>query len=235
MQKVLDNPMRRHILKVLSIKNNLEFNELFHKEFYSTSKFTYHLNWLLKNNFITKNNGMYNLGSEGKKLVTYVDLESMSFTDQPLTVLGVLLLKNGKILASASKKQPFQNVWGLSCFGKLRKETGIEDQLKILCKKKLGYEIQDFKFSGVFNIKSIDKTKKTEYHHQIIVFTSDKFKGKLLDETETRYNKWVKINEFKRWNQYPDNQFIIKHLNSGKFFELERSLDKNSLRILNEF
>ena len=52
--KVLDNEVRRHILKELSTKENLTFMQLFQNKFYSSSQFNYHLNWLLKNQFIKK-------------------------------------------------------------------------------------------------------------------------------------------------------------------------------------
>lgn len=58
MSKALDNEMRRYILSKLSINRELTFSELFKNEFYSSSKFTYHLNWLVKNKFIDKKEGL---------------------------------------------------------------------------------------------------------------------------------------------------------------------------------
>ena len=62
----------------------------------------------------------------------------------------------------------------------------------------------------------------------MLVFTSDKFKGELKEETETRINKWVTLKQLSKLKQYPDNPFILNNL-KNKFFELERDSDLTCL------
>ena len=144
--KALDNEMRRDILKVLSTKQNLTFSQLFQDRFSSSSQFTYHLNWLIKHNFVEKTNGKYKLGKEGKKLMNYVELKSVEVVQQPLIVIGVLLKKGNKILTSCSKKEPLNGLWGLSCFSKMRLGENIQDIIYNSCKRHLGYEVEEIKF-----------------------------------------------------------------------------------------
>ena len=94
-------------------------------------------------------------------------------------------------------------------------------------KEKTGYTVKEFNFGGVFNIKTTD----IDLSHQLLVFTADKFTGKLIEETETRINRWTTKTQRKRLKQFPENEFIIENC-SKSFFDLERSIDEDSFKLL---
>ena len=226
MAKPLDNDMRRFILKKLSLKPSLSFSQLFDNKFYSSSQFAYHVKWLLDKSYITKKNDLYCLDKLGKQLVNYISLGKFEKTKQPLIVLAVILKDKNKILISSSKKEPLANYWGLSCFGKYKSDNILEE-LKLLCKEKTGYDVSNFKFGGVFNIKTSD----VDLNHQLLVFTSETFTGNLIEETEFRVNRWATKPQRKNLTQFPENEFIVENC-SKSFFDLERSIDEDSFKVL---
>jgi hypothetical protein len=211
MAKPLDNEMRTYILTELSTKKNLSFNALFNKKFYSSSQFAYHLNWLLSRNYVSKINGKYNLGSEGKKLISYVS--SGIEVKQPLIVIGLILKNKNQILVSKSKKEPLNELWGLSCFGKYK-------DVKILAKEKTGYELNNYKFHGSYDVKTSD----LDLHHLLLVYSSSEFKGTLKSEP-LRECIWVTRAQLKKMKQFPENEFIID--NPGNHI-IERNISENS-------
>jgi ADP-ribose pyrophosphatase YjhB (NUDIX family) len=211
MAKPLDNEMRRYILTELSTRKNVTFNALFNKEFYSSSQFAYHLNWLIARNYVSKQSGKYSLGPEGKKLITYVSLGVE--IKQPLIVIGLILKNKDKILISRSKKEPLNNLWGLSCFGKYK-------DVKELAKEKTGYELIKYKFHGIYDVTTTD----LELHHILLVYFSSDFKGMLKSEP-LRECKWVTKAQLKKLKQFPENEFIID--TPGNHI-IERNISENS-------
>ncbi|MEK6939026.1 MAG: helix-turn-helix domain-containing protein [Nanoarchaeota archaeon] len=186
MSKDLENPMRKHILKVLLFKENLTFSQLFQNSFRSSSQFTYHLNQLLKEGLVEKNTQRYKLSFKGKRVANHLSSETIEETKQPLIVIALLLRKGNKVLTSYSKKEPIKDLWGLSCFAKLRFGENVLDCLKKNCSRHLGYELGNkVNFSGIFNIKTKNQGEIL-LHHQLLVFTSSDFKGKMKEETPTR-------------------------------------------------
>ena len=179
---------------------------------------------MVKNGFVKKTGKKYSLGKEGKKLVNYINFEKLNFVEQPLIILGVLIKNKDRIITSSSKKEPIKDLWGLSCFAKFEIGENINDALKKACRINLGLEVTDFKFAGLFNIKTLEEDKMI-YHNQFLVFTSDKFIGKIISETKFRKNKWVTLKQLKKLRQYPENEFIINNINKKKFFEIERNID----------
>jgi len=232
MNTPLSEAMRKHIFKVLLFNENVSFSALFQDAFRSSSQFTYHLNQLIKENLVEKNNQKYKLSSKGKEVANYLSSETAENIKQPLIVIALLLKKNNKVLTSCSKKEPLKNLWGLSCFAKLRFGENVLTCLKNNCSRHLGYGLGDkIHFNGIFNIKTIHQ-KQLLLHNQILLFTSSDFKGELKEETLTRKNRWVTLKELAKLPQYPDNQFIIKKAHLKIFFELEREIESETLSFI---
>lgn len=217
MQKAIDNEMRVYILNELSKNKDIPFSKLFKKRFYSSSQFTYHLNWLIKKNYVSKKEGLYSLNIEGKKLVNNLSINKI--VEQPLIVTAVLLKKGKKILTSCSKKEPLRELYGLSCFGK------FNDPKKIV-KKHTNLELGKYEFGGIFNIK----TEDIGIYHQLIVFISKDFTGKLID-SENRLSKWVTRKQLSKLKQFPENEFILNNLDKN-FYSIERNIENNTFKVL---
>ncbi len=211
------NPIQTFIITELTINKNQPFSKLYEKYIVetmstdiSTSNFTYHINKLLKSKHIKKTNFKYSLDTEGNKIATY--LRKGEYTKQPLIVTAVIIKKQNKILTSCSKKQPLDNLWGLSCFGKYSDPVA-------LTKEKTNLDIKDPIFHGVYDIKTTD----LNIHHILIVFEAKNPKGE-LKEQPLREHKWVTRTQLSKLNQFPENEFLID--NKG-YHKIERNIEKN--------
>ncbi len=224
--------MQKHILKNLLFRENLTFSQLFQDSFESSSQFTYHLNALIQEGIVEKNNQKYKLSIKGKELASHLSSETTEFTKQPVIIVALLLKKGSRILTSCSKKEPLKGLWGLSCFAKIKFGDNVLDCLRKNCLRHTGYALgEKVQFGGIFHLKT-KKNENVVLHHQLLVFRSSDFEGALKKETNTRINQWVSLHELHQLSQYPDNEFIIKKSKTQKFFELERDIDSTTLKQL---
>ncbi len=211
MAKALDNEMRQFILTRLSTGKTLTFNKLFAKRFYSSSQFTYHLNWLVSKGYVAKTSQGYRLGIEGKRLITYVTLGKE--IRQPLLVVAAILRRNDMILTSKSMKEPIVGLWGLSCFGKY-------GALKEVVRRETGYSLQSYAFHGVYDIRTTD----LDLHHILFVYASYAFTGSLRPSS-MRASQWVTRKQLHALKQYPENEFILDH---PGHYAIERNIEEKT-------
>lgn len=212
---ILKNEMRRYILEKLSRQNNLSFTELFDDAFFSSSHFNYHLKVLLDEEYVSKEEG-YSLTTKGKQLINRIS-GSAEKLEQPIVILAAHIQHEGKILTSASKKEPYKHIWGLSCYGKAINARPTH-AIKEICMQDTGLELRNPQHTGTYAIYS----EELDVYHILLVFTGE-VHGELIIESESRRNKWVTPQEHKELKQYPDNQYILEHLNG--YHELQRSSD----------
>lgn len=227
MAKPLDNELRRHILRELSLKRNRSFSELFDKKrSFTSSRFAYHLKWLVDNEYVLKADNTYSLAKRAKQLVNYISLDSFEQATRPLVVLAVMIRHKNKVLCSVSKKEPLVGLWGMSCYGKYS-SGNIIDALKQLCKEKTGYDVSSFSFGGVYAISTTD----IGLRHQLLLFVAKDFSGELIKETPTRINRWMTCAQRKQYRFFPEMEFVIDN-HAPSFFDMQRSIGEGTFKLL---
>jgi len=119
----VNHHIQKHIIDVLMYAEIARFRDLRPPKT-DTNLFTYHLNNLVKANFLQKVEGGYSLSRLGLSYVDRVSTEKKVVRTQP-KIITMLLIQNseGDVLLQKRDKQPYINEWTLP-YGKLH----IDDQ-----------------------------------------------------------------------------------------------------------
>ncbi len=236
MFKALTNPIRIHILKTLIFKENVSFFKLIPAGTRNTSQFNYHLKWLLSNGFVIKKDGHYFLGSEGKKLSIFLSSD-LNIEEQPVIVVDVILRDKNKVLISKSKKEPFKNIWEISCVAKIKYGAELEEFAKKIAQEKTGYNVEGVKLKSIFPILTYSNGKLA-YHHIHYVFVAEKLRGQLIEETNDRVNKWVEKKDAAKYESFPNTGLFLEAAKNkqAKVIELKVTLDEmKSCEIIKDY
>lgn len=185
------------ILRELLFKPEARFRDL-KKVDITNDHFSFHINHLIKEGLIKKNNGKYFLTDEGKEFANRMDTDSLKLERQ--AKLGVAIhatrIKNGKIeyLVHHRLKEPFFGWYG-SHSGKIRwGETPL-----VTAKREF---LEESGLTGKFSLKGI-----VHYHHfhkdgrlledkYFWVYRVDNIKGKLKEKVPEGENIWMAEKEY---------------------------------------
>lgn len=107
---------------------SLKFNQI-RDNAYPSNKFSYHLNALISEGLIKKENEQYTVTNEGVRVLTYLDGVKIENKKKP--IVGVFILghdtEKDLILLNERSKQPFLGYFGVPG-GKLELGVDIEEQ-----------------------------------------------------------------------------------------------------------
>lgn len=210
--------IQKHILKKLSIVKDCRYKELI-PEGVDGNLFMYHLNKLMKSNFIEKNNSLYTLTKEGKRQVNSLDLN----TGQPAVdprVSAMIYCKNkkGDILLREYNYQPYLGHVGLPFkriyYGQSMSETA---------NKILGFKANPsgkLSYLGTINI-IVKYSKKVTTHYIAHIFKPKTNQDKSLTDNHMSQIKWDNINNYQNSDLINGTKEIIKILETKRspFFE----------------
>jgi hypothetical protein len=189
------SPIQNHILSKLKNANSLRYSEL-QPEKVPNDLFNYHLQFLVKKEFITKSNNGYSLSHKGIKHVAdpYPSNNAITSLFKINVITIVSRIVNGKIeiLNQVRKSNPSYGKIGVmggvvlkgeliepAATRKLKQETGLDAEFKLL-----GFERRIMYKSG-------------ELFSDIIfpIAYADSYTGKLLVDSGFGHNLWVSIDE----------------------------------------
>lgn len=212
------------ILRELLFKPGARFRDL-KKVDVTNDHFTFHVNHLIREKLIRKEDGKYFLTAEGKEFANKIDTDSLELEKQAkLTVaLHAVRKRNGAIeyLVHHRLKEPFFGWYG-SHSGKIRwGETPIE------CARR--EFLEETGLTGKFTPKGI-----VHYHHihkdgrlledkYFWVFKIENTKGELLEKVEGGENIWMTEKEYRKLkNVFATFDEMSEVVNGNKFIYMDR-------------
>ena len=145
-------------LKALQHATRARFSELMRVAGMQSDIFKFHIRKLQREGLIFKDqDGMYGLTAEGKNIAGRLDRQTRRQIEQPKSsMLMIVMLKDGRILAHKRLREPFYGFWGIASAPMLRGVPTVESARREL-KKQTGIDAQ-FSVQGVHRV--IDKDSR---------------------------------------------------------------------------
>jgi ADP-ribose pyrophosphatase YjhB (NUDIX family) len=196
------------ILKELSVDEKKPFSKLNVLKL-DSDLFSYHLRQLVKNNFVTKDEG-YTLTTVGKKELLAYNNQNQPLQHQRISIL--LIVKNGeRYVVQKRNVAPFKDFWEFPTM-KVPYGKSVEESFSLLTETELG-------LSGKANFLGI--VHKTELLNQNLVFDDQYYlvfliensKGSLKKTFEEGSNHWLTLNQFKEKKTHFDLEATLDVLN----------------------
>jgi len=212
------------ILRELLFKPNARFRDL--KKFDVTNDhFTFHINHLLKEGLITKNNGKYSLSDEGKEFANRMDTDALKIEKQAKVAVAInAVRKVGNIteyLVHKRMKEPFYGWYG-SHSGKIRwGENPLE------CAKREFLEetglTGNFTHKGIVHYLHFHKDGRLLEDKYFWVYKAEDTRGKLREKVPEGENIWMTEKEFRRIkNVFATMDEVLEVINSKKLLYIDR-------------
>lgn len=186
------------ILRVLLFNPGSRFTDL-NKVATTNDHFSFHVNHLLKEGLITKQNGKYFLSQDGKEFANRMDTDSLKLERQ--AKLGVALhavrQRNGvtEYLIHHRLKEPFFGWYG-SHSGKIRWGENPQDTAKREFLEETGLT-GDFNLKGIVHYLHFHKDGKFLEDKYFWTFKVENTKGKLKAKVEEGENIWMPTEKFR--------------------------------------
>lgn len=191
--------IQKHILRQLAVNDTLRYTDL-KPDNVEGNLFMYHLNQLVNDDLINKNDKKYQLSTTGKKYVSSMSLKSGSTRRQPrIVVMFIAQNKNGEYLLFKWKRQPYLNLISFP-FGKIHYGCSVLD----LANKELEWKsgLKDkIEYSGDIYVQTI-KGNETIDHYLAHIFRVTDISGKIQSDGIQGKSFWSRIEDFE------DNEFI---------------------------
>ncbi|MBR9707574.1 MAG: NUDIX domain-containing protein [Candidatus Diapherotrites archaeon] len=210
---MLSNQLRKNIVSLLRSQPGLTYSD-FLEEKMDSSKLAYHLNYLKDQNLVMKKDDKYYLTEFGKQEVGYLDGATQEQERQPIQVAITALVKDGKILLTKRKREPFHSIH--SCIGgkvKFGESTQQTAERELLEETGL---TADLTLKGITHLTS-KENGETTYHHNIYIYKGENIKGQLLKETDEGENKWVSLEKLNEINCFTTIPLFVEMVQSNQF------------------
>lgn len=118
---IIDHHIEKHIIKTLAFSKSARFAQMRPLKV-DSNLYSYHLNKLLKHNYIIKTERDYSLSAKGLTYVDKLSFADNNLTSQPKINTGILLKNEfNEILLTKRLRQPLLDFWGLP-MGKLHSD-----------------------------------------------------------------------------------------------------------------
>ncbi|MEN9604763.1 MAG: hypothetical protein RJB39_448 [Candidatus Parcubacteria bacterium] len=226
------SPIQNHILSRLKNAKSLRYAELQPKKV-PNDLFNYHLQFLVKKNYLTKLKDGYTLSLEGIKHVADPYTKNDAVTSLfKINVITIVSRKNkGKleILNQIRKSNPSYGKVGVmggvvlkgelienAATRKLKQETGLDAKLKVVgAERRILYKSGELFSDLVFPIAY-----------------TDKFSGELIKDTDFGHNMWVPIdqaikNESAKFDSITSIKTVLKAIKTGTIKKLPHFFHEN--------
>lgn len=237
---VLDHETQRRIILKLIHNPQMTFNELWGKDGESNN-FAYHLNKLEHEGLVHKNDTIYSLTAEGKKLSAFIEGDTGGKADLPTPTVIILVRDGDRILCQQRLKEPFYGYWGLPSgkinFGWNPKECAIRDlkeETDLIAEE---IELRDIEFTKSFDNGTL------LHHHIMFTYEVTRFSGTLKERTHKAVHKFMTLEEIDKEKRFPgdwskryfDRAAALaisekeRHMKDGEIVEL-KSVSKDEYR-----
>lgn len=234
------SPIQNHILSKLKNAHSLRYSEL-QPEKVPNDLFNYHLQYLVKKEFVEKNEGGYSLSPKGIKHVADPYSANNAITSlfkiNVITVVSRVVDGQIEILNQIRKSNPSYGKVGVmggvvlkgeliepAASRKLKQETGLDATLKLVaCERRILYKEGEI-FSDVM----------------FPITYTDTYTGELLVDSEFGHNMWVSIeqaivNESSEFDSIKSIKKILEAIQDGTIsktpFFFEESIQSDVISI----
>lgn len=177
----VENTFQREILSLIRFhKNGAKYSQLRVKGV-ENDLFNYHLQQLVKNKYLQKKVGLYQLTELGKSLVTNIDEDDKKLPPNYKVSVCMCVFIDNKVLLYKRLKHPQYGYIGMPS-GKIKYGEKILDAAKRELNEETGLKA-DFKIIG--NLRQIRKNNKDKVIEDGVFFVcyTDKIKGQLKPKT----------------------------------------------------
>ncbi len=185
----------------------LRFSEIEKALGIKSNTLTYHLNSMIEEGMLQKEDDEYMLSTHGEKLLPFFAHITQKLTGGCLPVVLSAIIKDDQILLIKRKKRPYQGYWGLPG-GKLHLEESIEECGLREVKEETGL---DCTFSHIAAIVHERVKEKDEYKHAFLLFfVVLKLKSGKLTESEEGRLEWFPLKTLQPDRIIPSDYHMIK-------------------------
>ncbi len=213
------------ILKELLFKPAARFSDL-KKVDISNDHFTFHINHLLEQGLIIKQNGRYSLSDQGKEFANRMDTDSLKMERQAKLAIAIHAVRKNKgvteYLVHRRLKEPFYGWYG-SHSGKIRwGENPLE------CAKR--EFLEETGLTGKFTLKGV-----VHYHHfhkdgrlledkYFWVFKVEDTQGELIEKVPEGENIWMTEKEYRKLkNVFATFDEVLNLINGKQLVYVDRT------------
>ncbi len=186
------------ILRELLFNPNSKFTKLNIKGL-SSDHFSYHVNTLIKDGYVVKQDLKYSLTTKGKEYANRMDTDNASIERQPKVAVMVVGIKKEKgkklLLVQKRTKEPY---YGYSGFitGKIRFGEKVLETAKRELKEETGLECEEFHLKRVVhNHVVLNETGELVEDKMFYIVTAINPVGDMVD-TKCGENSWITEKEF---------------------------------------
>jgi ADP-ribose pyrophosphatase YjhB (NUDIX family) len=201
---------KHRICELFVRSKKLRFSDIEKAVGIKSNTLTYHLNSMVKEGTLQKEDDEYMLSAHGEKLLPFFAHITQKITGGCLPVVLAAIVKDSQILLLKRKRRPYQGYWGMPG-GKLHLEESIEECAMREAKEETGL---DCSFSHIATIVH-ERVKESEVfkHAFLIFFVVLKPKKGELKESEEGTLEWFPLKTLQPSRIIPsDYHMIKKHL-----------------------
>lgn len=183
------------ILRQLLLAPSLPFSALQKATDLTSDHFTFHIQKLVDEGYVTKNsNGTYELTRSGKEYANRMDTDDNVIEKQPKISVALIIQKGDTFLAQQRLKQPYYGFWGRPT-GKIRwGETFIEAAAREL-QEETGLTA-DLRVGGFYHKMDYDTSGALLEDKLFVLVHGTNPRGELIVDAEGHHNEWLSNEEF---------------------------------------
>ncbi len=202
------------ILRELLFNPNSKFTQLNIKGL-SSDHFSYHVNTLIKDGFVTKKDQKYSLTPEGKEFANRMDTDDAVIEKQPKIAVMIVAIKdngeNKQYLVQERTKEPYYGYKGFIT-GKIRYGEKVIETAKRELKEEAGLDCEELHIKRiVHNHVVLDSSGELVEDKMFYIVTAINPSGEISDTRNGR-NFWVTKEEFFALDKkYYDEDNIFKY------------------------
>ncbi len=202
------NWIQKEIFRKLVLSDELRYTEL-KPESVEGNLFTYHLNQLVYDGYVTKIDKKYTLSETGKSYVSSMSLATGAKRKQPKIVVMIAgKNENGEFLLFKWKRQPYRELVSFP-FGKVQYGKPVLD----LTKKELDWKTGlkgDLRYQGDIYVQT------TNEHYLAHIFKLSALSGKIGSNGILGKPFWGKVEELNENELIPGFKAIVEILETKK-------------------
>ncbi len=198
---------RHQIVELFSKNKRLRFSQIEKATAMKSNTLAYHLDGLVKEGMLKKEDEDYMLSTQGEKLLPFFSHISQKITGGCLPVVLAAIVKKDQILMLKRKKRPYQGYWGLPG-GKLHLEESIPECALREVKEETGLDCTFSKIAAIVH----ERVKEHElYKHAFLLFIVVlKPKKGELKESEEGSLDWFPLKNLQPSRIIPSDYHMIK-------------------------
>lgn len=207
------------ILKTLLFNPVARFSDL-NISGLTNDHFTFHINQLVKNGYVKKVTGGYELAPKGLELSGRIDITTSQLVTQPKLGVAICLFNGDRVLLNRRLKQQSIGQVGLHT-EKVRMGEKLIDTVQRCIKKEIG----DIKFQSRFiGISHAQFDTNSELWLDVVLacFRCEYISGEILPGTDEGENLWIEIDKLdKVENLMQGIKDTVQSIQSGNPFLIE--------------